>query len=126
MIAYTMLGTSDHASAKAFYDPIMALMGATPQSDYSSEFGTWYTIDGRGPMLVITVPHDNQAATAGNGTMVALRVASREVVNAVHALALANGAADEGGPGYRNGPFYGAYFRDPDGNKLCAFKIGPK
>jgi hypothetical protein len=39
------------------------------------------------------------------------------------------GGSDEGAPGVRGeeGPraFYGAYFRDLDGNKLCAFRIGP-
>ena len=45
------------------------------------------------------------------------------------AKALALGGSDEGAPGVRGeeGPqaFYGAYFRDLDGNKLCAFCIGP-
>ena len=123
MIGYTMLGTNDPARAKAFYDPLMALLGAQVNTDYSSEFGTWYTVGSRTPMLVITVPHDNAPATAGNGTMIALPAASHDVINEIHAKALATGATDEGAPGYRNGPFYGAYFRDLDGNKLCVFKV---
>jgi catechol 2,3-dioxygenase-like lactoylglutathione lyase family enzyme len=123
MIGYTMLGTSDPARAKAFYSPVLALLGAHVNTDYSSDFGTWYTVGGGTPMLVITAPHDNKPATAGNGTMVALPASSQDVVNEVYAKALAMGATDEGAPGYRNGPFYGAYFRDPDGNKLCVFKI---
>jgi predicted lactoylglutathione lyase len=45
-------------------------------------------------------------------------------VDAFHAKALALGGSDEGVPGYRAPKFYMSYFRDLDGNKLCAFKIG--
>jgi predicted lactoylglutathione lyase len=61
--------------------------------------------------------------------MVALVLKERRQVDALHAKALALGGTDEGAPGVRGseGPqaFYGAYFRDLDGNKLCAFRIGP-
>ncbi len=60
----------------------------------------------------------------GNGTMFSLAAASREQVDTVHAKAIALGAADEGAPGLRGDTFYGAYFRDLDGNKLCVFKSG--
>lgn len=42
-------------------------------------------------------------------------------VDRLHAVALANGGADEGAPGERFPGFYAAYFRDLDGNKLNAF-----
>jgi predicted lactoylglutathione lyase len=80
-------------------------------------------------MLGVGPAYDGQPATAGNGTMIALVLDTRAKVDAMHAAALAAGAADEGAPGVRGeeGPqaFYGAYFRDPDGNKLCAFRVGP-
>jgi predicted lactoylglutathione lyase len=61
--------------------------------------------------------------------MVALVLEERRQVDGFHAKALALGGTDEGAPGLRGpeGPqaFYGAYFRDLDGNKLCAFRIGP-
>jgi len=45
------------------------------------------------------------------------------------AKALELGGSCEGPPGVRGDDgeqaFYAAYFRDPDGNKLCAFRIGP-
>ena len=70
-----------------------------------------------------------EAAEPGNGNMVAIVVKERAQVDALHAKALALGGTDEGAPGVRGkeGPqaFYGAYFRDLDGNKLCAFRIGP-
>ena len=73
------------------------------------------------PMLSVTKPFDSQPATVGNGTMVALAADNPEQVQALHAKALALGGSDEGAPGPRGHGFYGAYFRDLDGNKLAAF-----
>ena len=65
---------------------------------------------------------DRAPHAAGNGQMVAFLAASRAVVDAVHAAALASGGSSEGAPGLRpeyHADYSGAYFRDPDGNKLC-------
>jgi len=76
-------------------------------------------------MVAICTPFDENPATVGNGTMVALNVETKDAVNAMHAKALELGAVDEGAPGPRgDGPFYGGYFRDLDGNKLCACCFG--
>ncbi len=72
-------------------------------------------------MLAITLPHDGQPATTGNGTMVALSVETPAKVDEMHAKAMELGGADEGAPGSRGKNFYGGYFRDPDGNKLNFF-----
>lgn len=77
----------------------------------------------------MTRPHNGEPATVGNGTMVAIVLDDRAKVDAFHAKTLELGGSDEGAPGVR-GPegdqaFYGAYFRDLDGNKFCAFRIGP-
>ena len=74
-------------------------------------------------MFSVMTPFDGEAAMAGNGAMVALAADSAEQVQALHAKALALGATDEGAPGPRGANFYGAYFRDLDGNKLAAYCI---
>jgi lactoylglutathione lyase len=54
--------------------------------------------------------------------MVAFLAATRLMVQQAHEVALQNGGISEGQPGLRPEyhPHYcGAYFRDPDGNKLC-------
>ncbi len=79
---------------------------------------------GGGAMLAVCTPHDGKPATVGNGTMFSLDAPSQEMVDKVHARAMSLGAPDEGAPGLRGDAFYGAYFRDPDGNKLCVFKMG--
>ncbi len=79
--------------------------------------------DGEGN-VGICKPHDGQPARAGNGIMIAFIAPSPEAVKAAHAAALANGGTDEGAPGFRppdGTSFYGAYARDPTGNKFCVF-----
>jgi len=69
-------------------------------------------------------PYDKKPATIGNGSMVALNFDNRAQVDAFHARALSLGGTDEGAPGERGPSFYFSYFRDLDGNKLCAYAIG--
>ncbi|MEM1307772.1 MAG: hypothetical protein AAGG99_09615 [Pseudomonadota bacterium] len=77
-------------------------------------------------MLMVVTPLDGNAATVGNGTMVALACASKQDVDSVHAAALALGGTCEGAPGPRAPMgFYCGYFRDLDGNKLNAFCANP-
>lgn len=122
MIGYVTLGTNDFEKAKTFYDAVLAELGGkrTMTMERMQGYGA-----GNGPMLAICVPYDEKPATGGNGTMVSLSASSRELVGKVHAKALASGAKDEGAPGLRGDTFYGAYFRDLDGNKLCVFTMKP-
>lgn len=121
MIGYVLVGTNDFEAAKAFYDKALEPLGAkrSMASDRMQGFSA-----GAGPMLGVVKPYDGAPATAGNGTMIALAAPSREAVDAVHAAALAAGGTCDGPPGLRGDAFYGAYFRDLDGNKICIFKFG--
>ena len=121
MIGYVTIGTRDMAKAKEFYAELLGLLGAKLVIDMGrlALFGT-----GRGqPMFGICLPYDGQAAEQGNGNMVALTADSNEQVDQLYAKALERGASDEGAPGLRMPTFYGAYVRDPDGNKLAFFKM---
>ena len=83
-------------------------------------FGT----SSRAPMLAICLPYDEQPQHCGNGTMVAIPANGPDGIKSLYEKALALGATDEGEPGERvPGQFYGAYVRDPDGNKLCFFEM---
>lgn len=128
MIGYAMLGTNDPAKANAFYDAVFKSVGVGRLMEFPTGGIAWGVTWGV-PMLAVGKPYDGKPASAGNGTMIALVLDSRDKVDTMHAAALANGGTDEGAPGVRGeeGPqaFYGAYFRDPDGNKLCAFRMGP-
>lgn len=123
MIGYVTCGTSDLPRAAAFFDALLAEIGATRQMEEAGRFIAWGTAPDH-PGLGITVPFDDKPATIGNGCMVALVVDSRETVDRVHARALALGASDEGAPGERYPGFYAGYFRDLDGNKFNVFVGG--
>lgn len=127
MIGYVTLGVSDIARARAFYDALFATVGAKQLIAMEQNGFTMYGIAWDKPSVVITLPYDGGAATPGNGAMVALVMEDRGHVDALHAKALALGGSCEGPPGLREPAsmgFYGAYFRDPHGNKLCAYKLG--
>ena len=119
MIGYVCLGTNDLERARAFCEPLFEASGGRVafQTDSMVAFGFG---DGA-PLLMITRPHDGKGATVGNGVMVALKAPSPDAIDALHKKALQLGATDEGAPGPRGKSFYGAYFRDLDGNKLNFF-----
>lgn len=119
MIGYVTLGSNKFDEAAAFYDALLAGIGAKRFME-SDSFIAW-GVSPTAPALSIIKPYDGEVATPGNGTMVALVVDAPEKVDALHAHALALGGTDEGAPGYRFDTFYAGYFRDLDGNKLNAF-----
>jgi catechol 2,3-dioxygenase-like lactoylglutathione lyase family enzyme len=122
MIGYVTIGTNDLPRAAAFYDALLAELGARRLMEY--ERGYSYGVSMQQPGLGLVKPFDGQPATVGNGVMVALAVDSPARVDRVHAKALALGGTDEGPAGPRGDGFYAGYFRDLDGNKLCAFCMG--
>jgi len=122
MIGYVTLGTNDLKRAAAFYDAIAAELGTKRMMEYET-FIAWGE-PGGGAGIGLTKPFNGEAATVGNGVMVALAAKDRAQVDRLYNLALSLGATDEGPPGDRGGGFYAGYFRDPDGNKLNAFIMG--
>lgn len=122
MIGYTTFGTNDLARAGTFYDALLAELGAKRAMEMPG-FIAWASAPGT-PMVAVIKPYDGNAATVGNGVMVALAASSKAQVDAIHKKALALGGKDEGAPGPRGDGFYAGYFRDLDGNKLNAFFIG--
>lgn len=101
----------------------MAALGAQLRFvDRARPWAGWEPQGGGRPLFIVTAPFDGAAALPGNGTMVAFETQDRVTVNRVHALALALGATDEGAPGLRpayHAAYWGAYFRDPSGNKVA-------
>lgn len=120
MIGYVTLGTNDLPRAAQFYDAIAKHFGVGRMME-SDSFIAWGEMGG-GASIAATKPFDGDAASVGNGTMVALAASGPDMVKAVHETAMAEGGSDEGAPGPRGEDgFYAGYFRDLDGNKLAIF-----
>lgn len=117
MLGYVTLGTNDLAKAAAFYDALLAEVGAKR----SMEGDTFVAWGNGGAGLGVIKPHDGKPASVGNGTMAAILCPDPATVDRVYDKALALGGKDEGPKGPRGGGFYAGYFRDLDGNKLNAF-----
>jgi catechol 2,3-dioxygenase-like lactoylglutathione lyase family enzyme len=119
MIGYVTLGTNDLSRAAAFYDAIAAEMGVGRMME-SDTFIAWGA-PGAAAGVGLIKPFNGDAASVGNGVMVALEAKDQDQVRRIYDMALAHGGTDEGPPGPRGDTFYAGYFRDPDGNKLNAF-----
>ena len=122
MVGYVTIGTNDLDKACAFYDALLAEVGAKQLMglDRIKFYGTGK--EGTA-MIAVCIPYDEKAPACGNGNMIAIPGGSREGVDGLYAKAIELGATDEGPPGERMPIFYGAYVRDLDGNKLCFFDM---
>lgn len=123
MFSHIMIGVTDFDRALAFYQPVLNALGVRFRfQEPERPWAGWQPSFDSRPLFLIGRPYDRQAHQPGNGQMVAFLAHSRNQVDEVHAMALAHGGTCEGPPGLRpeyHADYYGAYFRDPDGNKLC-------
>jgi catechol 2,3-dioxygenase-like lactoylglutathione lyase family enzyme len=122
LLSHVFVGVTDFERAMAFYAPLMEALGHRRRFlDPDRPWAGWEQAEGGRPLFLVGRPFTGKAA-AGNGQMVALLAPSRAAVDSAWAVALAAGGASEGAPGLRpeyHADYYGAYVRDPDGNKLC-------
>ena len=114
MIHHVSVGTNDIKRARAFYEPLMFLIGfqILRSSDKAVHFGS------SDIMFSLETPINGLLATPGNGVHIAFQAPDRQTVRRFHETAITNGATDEGAPGIRenyNANHYGAFVRDPDG-----------
>ena len=123
MFSHIFLGTENFDRALAFYSPLMEVLGNRLRfCERERPWAGWQSNPGLRPLFLIGSPYDRLAHAAGNGQMVAFMAESRDIVDCAYAVAIASGAVSEGPPGLRpeyHADYYGAYFRDLDGNKLC-------
>ena len=123
MFSHLFIGVTDFERALAFYNRVMPVLGIEPRfCDRARPWAGWQGPGEPRPLFLIGTPFDGRAHEPGNGQMVAFLAATRAIVDAAHAAALASGGTCQGAPGLRpeyHAHYYGAYFRDPEGNKLC-------
>jgi catechol 2,3-dioxygenase-like lactoylglutathione lyase family enzyme len=123
MFSHIMVGATDLAASKKFYDATLGVLGVKP--GYQDDIGRVFYMTESGTFAIST-PIDGQPACGANGGTVGFAVESEEQGNAWHAAGVANGGtAIEDAPGIREGgmgKMYLAYLRDPSGNKICVLK----
>ncbi len=123
MLSHVFVGVRDFPRALQFYRALFAVLQVRERfCEPARPWAGWQSEPGPRPLFLIGAPYDGHAHAAGNGQMTAFLAPTRETVDQAHAAALAHGGVSEGAPGLRpeyHANYYGAYFRDPDGNKLC-------
>ena len=130
MFSHVFVGSNDFDRALSFYRPLMEALGVQPRfCEADRPWAGWQSQPDPRPLFLIGRPHNGLPHVPGNGQMVAFLAKTRVDVDQAYAVALANGGVSEGAPGLRpeyHANYYGAYFRDPDGNKLCVVCHAPE
>jgi catechol 2,3-dioxygenase-like lactoylglutathione lyase family enzyme len=123
VFSHIFVGVRDFDRALAFYRALMPVLGIAERfCEPERPWAGWQSHPEPRPLFLIGAPYDGHAHAAGNGQMVAFLAADRETVDRAYAVAIASGAKSEGAPNLRpeyHASYYGAYFRDTEGNKLC-------
>jgi len=130
VFSHIFIGVKDFDRAYRFYAELMEVLGNTLRfCDRQRPWAGWQSHPDPRPLFLIGAPHDGHPHGAGNGQMAAFQAGSRAAVDQAWRLALAHGGVDEGAPSLRpayHPHYYGAYFRDPEGNKLCVVCHDPE
>jgi catechol 2,3-dioxygenase-like lactoylglutathione lyase family enzyme len=123
VFSHIVVGVTDFDRALAFYTAVMHALDMEARfCDRERPWAGWHSQGGGRPIFAIAKPFNGQPHHPGNGQMTAFLAKSRAVVQSTYEAALAHGGVSEGPPGLRpeyHPNYFGAYFRDPDGNKLC-------
>jgi catechol 2,3-dioxygenase-like lactoylglutathione lyase family enzyme len=123
MFTHVFLGSNDVERSRKFYDATMGVLGY--KNVVPVEAGR-LVYAGPSGTFIVGKPYDGQPATHANGATLGFAAADDATVDAWHAAGVAAGGTCDGEPGPRAAApnnARGAYLRDPDGNKICAFHM---
>tara|TARA_B100000579_G_C22200698_1_gene562759 strand:- start:132 stop:506 length:375 start_codon:yes stop_codon:yes gene_type:complete len=121
MFSFVTLGTNDLNKSKLFYDELLQYINIINVEETDRYIGYAKKNTLEKIQFYLMLPHNKQKATFGNGSMITFNIDTKKEVDSFYHLALKLGATDEGLPGPRHNKDYYAYFRDLEGNKICAF-----
>ncbi|MDA7544133.1 VOC family protein [Alphaproteobacteria bacterium] len=121
MFSFITIGTNDLKNSKIFYNELLKSINIKNVIETDRYIGYAKNSSLNKVEFYLMLPHNKKTATFGNGTMITFDIISKKDVDMFYNLALKLGATDEGLPGPRHEEHYYAYFRDLDGNKICAF-----
>ena len=124
MIDHVSIAVADLKRSTAFYDAVLEPLGCRKLAERPASvgFGKKY------PEFWLNARPNGTSGSEDTGAHICLRAATIEAVREFYARALAHGGRDDGAPGMRKGEmtdYFGAFIRDPDGNKIEAMTIPP-
>ena len=123
MFSHIFVSVKEFERALAFHSNVMRALGLELRFCQTEKpWAGWHSAGNSRPFFVICKPYDGKDHDPGNGQMVAFAAGDRATVRRVHETALSSGGTCEGPPGLRpqyHANYYGAYYRDPEGNKFC-------
>jgi catechol 2,3-dioxygenase-like lactoylglutathione lyase family enzyme len=125
MFSHIQIGARDLPKMIAFYDRVFSILGLVrmPEENDGGPAGMgWQRPGKRWPQVFVQLPFNGLPAASGNGMQISFSAQSQQQVRDAWQAALDNGGIDEGAPGLRpqySEDYFGAYCRDPEGNKLC-------
>ncbi len=129
MFSHIFTSVTDFERAFTFYSGVLGELGLELRfHEPEKPWAGWHGPGGMRPFFVICKPYDRQPHHAGNGQMVAFAANGRAAVRSAYQAALRLGGHSEGEPGLRpeyHANYYGAYFPDTEGNKVCVASHGP-
>jgi len=119
MIDHVSIAVRDLAGCARFYEAVLAPLGYLKLVTRPATigFGKKY------PEFWLNLRPDLAAGPSNPGAHIALRAASEDAVRAFHAAAVEMGGVSDGDPALRQAAmttYFGAFIRDPDGNKIEA------
>ena len=120
MIGFVMIGTNNLDKATKFYDTLLDVIELERVVTNEKYIGYASKEKSDEIEFYVTNPVNKEKATFGNGTQISFLINSKDSVNSFYNVGIKLGGKDEGAPGIRSGDYY-CYFRDLDGNKVCAF-----
>ena len=123
MLSYSTIGVNDLEKSETFYNELLAPLGA--KTLIKNERIIFFGKSKEELILAICIPYNEKEQNCGNGNMLAISPGSKEKCDEMYNRAIALGATCDGAPGQRiPDVFYGAYFRDFDGNKIVFNHFG--
>jgi catechol 2,3-dioxygenase-like lactoylglutathione lyase family enzyme len=119
MYTHLTVGSNDLKRSEKFYDAVLGALG-NKNMGKMGENAVMYGKDAA--QFIVLKPANGLPATYANGGTISFVAPNRKAVHAFHEAGLKNGGAC-GKPGPRSfmPNAYGAYLRDPDGNKICTY-----
>jgi catechol 2,3-dioxygenase-like lactoylglutathione lyase family enzyme len=122
MLDHVSITVSDIDAAERFYDAIMQALGVVKIGRRENWLGYGERASASYPQRTFIAIYRGPSPEHGSRRHCCFKATSRTEVDAFWDAGIAAGGSDDGAPGPRDyhASYYGAFLRDPDGNRLEA------